>query len=629
MRRPILPRIGAKREGTLPGITYSLSLLGAIAALVAAGLWRGAAVPLLGFALAAVVLGLSIWLVAGVLSALRRIHDALLIRPGSRWQIVTGGHWWRVLLALPVALASGASIALSLAAEPGRTLAMAAVALAVGWPVARMVQARASREIVAGQELRIALPLGLGAGGLAALVAGVLLRAAPAATLAEGVSGALHYIGSSVLLGQMFDLRALGAGLTDLIAQGPVGMLVALVLDASVSFGLATALMLPLIAPSMLARVLSPLGPLRPATAGLAAFAAVVLAVVGVQTLAALEGQAQVLVGAAPAGTTAPTADAGPALAGADTAPGRALPVPLPSDLRRAVERERIGDVLCPPGTIAALDGFQSRLTDVFAGQEDRLRSAIDAGFDGMRANVPAFLDWYYSLSAEYLRAATLLIGSGEEYLSGQLHSYLDTGAPFAAADAEIAAAMALAQDAAASIERSRAEIMAQCGAVLPAEDAELIIIASRDSGIVTLPVLADHLTFPERAAIAGFSGMAAGIGVAVLAKVGAKFALSSVFKAAAAALAKIAGSKALSFLGGMGLGAVAGGAGGSVVPGAGTTVGAVVGGLVGGAAVMVGVDFTLIKLEEAVSRDGFQTEILAAIDQTEAELLTALGLAD
>ena len=44
MRRPILPRIGAKREGTLPGITYSLSLLGAIAALVAAGLWRGAAV---------------------------------------------------------------------------------------------------------------------------------------------------------------------------------------------------------------------------------------------------------------------------------------------------------------------------------------------------------------------------------------------------------------------------------------------------------------------------------------------------------------------------------------------------------------------------------------------------------
>ena len=63
MRRPILPRIGAKREGTLPGITYNLSLLGAIAALAAAGLWRGAAVPLLGFALAAVVLGLSIWLV--------------------------------------------------------------------------------------------------------------------------------------------------------------------------------------------------------------------------------------------------------------------------------------------------------------------------------------------------------------------------------------------------------------------------------------------------------------------------------------------------------------------------------------------------------------------------------------
>lgn len=608
----------------MPAIVLRLCLM---VALVAACLWQGAAVPLLGFALAALLIGAAIWLVAGVLSALRRIHDALLFQPGSWWQIFTGGHWLRMAVALPLALISGGSIALALVAEPLRTLAMALVALVVGWPVTFALRRRVSRDIAAGQELRAALPVGLAFGGTAALIAGVALRAAPAATLAQGVGAAAHYTGSSLLLGQMFDLRALGAGLADLLAQGPVGIVAALVLDASVAFGLATALLLPLIPPSALARVISPLRPLRPATAGLTAFAAVVLAGLGLQLLAGIEGRAQILIGGAPDTTAPPAHDAGPQLAGFDTAPGRALPVPLPSDLRRAVEAERIGDALCPPGTIAALDGFQTRLSEIFAGQEDRLRSAIHGGFDGMRANVPTFLDWYYSLTAEYLRTANLLIGSGEDYLRGQIETHLDTGAPFAQADAEIAAALALARETAATVEQMQAEIMAQCGTTLPADDVVLTITASRDSALVTLPVLADHLTFPERAAIAGFSGLTAGIGVAVLAKVGTKFAMSSVFKAAAAALAKIAGSKALTFLGGMGVGAVAGGAGGSVVPGAGTTVGAVLGGLAGGIAVMVGVDFTLIKLEEAVSREGFQSEIHAAIDQTEAELLTALGL--
>lgn len=47
---------------------------------------------------------------------------------------------------------------------------------------------------------------------------------------------------------------------------------------------------------------------------------------------------------------------------------------------------------------------------------------------NGMRANVDAYLDWYYSLSAEYLRIANIVIGNGEEFLTGKITEYLAKG---------------------------------------------------------------------------------------------------------------------------------------------------------------------------------------------------------
>jgi phage tail tape-measure protein len=78
--------------------------------------------------------------------------------------------------------------------------------------------------------------------------------------------------------------------------------------------------------------------------------------------------------------------------------------------------------------------------------------------------------------------------------------------------------------------------------------------------------------------------------------------------------------------MGGAAAGAGGGALAGSIVPVLGTTVGAAVGGVLGGVAAWIGTDYALLALDEAISREGFEAEILLAIDEAEAEFLSSLG---
>jgi hypothetical protein len=49
---------------------------------------------------------------------------------------------------------------------------------------------------------------------------------------------------------------------------------------------------------------------------------------------------------------------------------------------------------------------------------------------------------------------------------------------------------------------------------------------------------------------------------------------------------------------------------------------------VVGGLGIGVATDWALLRLEEAISREAFEAEILAAIDAAEAEALAGLGVA-
>jgi hypothetical protein len=76
------------------------------------------------------------------------------------------------------------------------------------------------------------------------------------------------------------------------------------------------------------------------------------------------------------------------------------------------------------------------------------------------------------------------------------------------------------------------------------------------------------------------------------------------------------------------GPGAAAGGAIGSFVPGIGTAIGAAVGGVIGGVSAGVGAEFLILKLEELWSREAHRDELLAAIDDVEAEIRQWFALA-
>lgn len=610
------------------------TLLPAIGSLVVAvSLWRGTSVSLLGFSGAVLVIALGIWLVGGLLSALRKVHDARLFQPGTWWRVLAGGHGLRLILILFPAFLSAISITVALVAGPVRTTLGAALIAVILVVIGPHIERRLAKVIVPGQTLRFVLPPAVGLAAGVTVVLSTLLRAVPAGDFATAVSEAARYTGSSALLGQVFDLHALASGLEETVrGRGLAGLAFGLVFDASVWFGLATALSLLLVPPRDLGRILAPEGPVKPPVLVIAGFVLAIVSIILVQTAAALESRTRVLValnsgdlGPAP---TAPPGPGAPAPVATDEPPERGLPLPLPSAIRVQVEEaERIGTLLCPPGTIARLDSYETRLHEIFAEPRARLIASIETGFDAMRANVPGFLDWYYSLGAEYLRTASLMIGSGDDYLKSQIESHLAAGNPFLQANAELSALVA-ARDLTAELDAPRREILADCGSDIPQDGVIVIVTAERLDERLDLPLLADRISFQTRLSTSSFAGLAAGVGVAVLAKLGAKLVVSSVFKAAAAALAKIAGSKALSFLGGVGAGALGGGTVGSVLPGAGTIAGSVIGGIVGGAAVMVGVDFAMIKLEEEISRDAFEAEILAAIDATETELMQELGLA-
>src|SRR5690606_22197736 len=134
----------------------------------------------------------------------------------------------------------------------------------------------------------------------------------------------------------------------------------------------------------------------------------------------------------------------------------QSLPVADRPVSRVQTAAEAIGTEVFAPGTHAAIEAAWrgSRARDA-AGRE-RIAAQIDAGFAAMAGNVDAFLDHYYSLTAEYLRLVALgrggLAGRGAARLEGRLDARLREALDAATHLAPVMASVErLAQDAAAT----------------------------------------------------------------------------------------------------------------------------------------------------------------------------------
>ena len=284
----------------------------------------------------------------------------------------------------------------------------------------------------------------------------------------------------------------------------------------------------------------------------------------------------------------------------------------------------------------------------------------INEAFDVRVANVDSYLDWYYSLGADYERLGNLITGTIESFVADQLTSSLEAGVD----DSEYLSALQSYVDQAAAINAEYEEGLANSELIgipewlLTSTEA---ITADFLSGPIepTQRLLDAGERFGISATVGGAGGIAAGAATSkAVGGAAEKAATKSAEKAAASvagdaaekaagkqatktaekAAAKSIGSKIVekaaskaffkaivsrigSMIGSRGVGAAVGGAAGTLVgPGVGTAVG-----IAAGAAIGVGVDYGLLMLDEAQNRESYKAEIIESIEEERAEVLAQI----
>lgn len=287
----------------------------------------------------------------------------------------------------------------------------------------------------------------------------------------------------------------------------------------------------------------------------------------------------------------------------------------------------------------------------------------VNAVFDARVANVDSYLDWYYSLGADYERLGNLITGTIESFVADQLTESLEAGVD----DSKFVAALQGYVDQAAALQAEYEEGLASSELVGVPEwllTATEAITADFLSGPIepTQRLLDAGERFGISATVGGAGGIAAGVATSkVVGGAAEKAAAKPAEKAAAdvagdaaekaagkqaaktaeKAAAKSIGSKIVekaagkaffkaivsrigSMLGSRGVGAAVGGAAGTLVgPGVGTAVG-----IAAGAAIGVGVDYGLLMLDEAQNRESYKAEIIESIEEERAEVLAQIEAA-
>ena len=569
----------------------ALALLGALAAMIVTMPGQG---PWLA-ALACLVVALPVALHLAHAAALRRAHELTILAPDG-WL-----HRWRSGIALRLGLAGLAGLGLGCVpvvrlAGAGWPEALAIVAGALLFPACLALADRTvGQQVAADQRPRLTLWLAC------LMITGVMLLAYLAVLGADvapdrpapPVHSALLREALAVM-GLWHGLEAFALGQLQSLGQWGRGAAMALTLlgNCALFFTIGTLLAFCAIPRGGLARVFRRGGRAEgPVRGPLGIAAAVGLAVVVCLFLPAVALLERHLI---------------------DSAPGD-RPAALVME-----QVERVGSVLVRPGTIARLDALDAAAADDRADTRAALRDALDAGFDRTEANVDTFLDWYYSLPAEYARIGHLLTGDFERYLADQLSTHLAEGAPFQAFEATMARAVeaeARLQDAAQGIVEAARLDPDWPGALLVTGEAE-----APGPPAPSVSLAAADRRLRDRAVLAGAGGVA--VATAVL---GRRLVARGAVRTGAKAAVKVAGSRVAGSGAGGAVGGFLGGLAGSIVPGIGTGLGAAGGAALGAALVGVGADALMLELEETLHRDTFRADLIAPITEARAEMLAAL----
>ena len=234
----------------------------------------------------------------------------------------------------------------------------------------------------------------------------------------------------------------------------------------------------------------------------------------------------------------------------------------------------------------------------------------INASYDARVANVDSYLDWYYSLPADYERLLRLITGSVEEFVEGQFVEHIEAGIDDSAFEEQLQGywdrARALEDE---LTERLSAYEIPDVPAWLPVIKEDL----ATDFLEKTLEPSEQLVSAGQRLLVSAGAGALAGKGVSVAAR-------HLVAKASEKSFIKMVVSEITSRLGSRAVGSAVGGAVGTVGGPLGVAAGIVAGGAVG-----VGVDYGLLKWDELWNRDSYKDEVVQTIEEARTEMLATV----
>lgn len=264
---------------------------------------------------------------------------------------------------------------------------------------------------------------------------------------------------------------------------------------------------------------------------------------------------------------------------------------------------ERIGATAYRLQTVETLQRYLAHFERQIAAQAQTGCSRLNEVERLAAVQVDQYLDWYFSLGAEWLRLAHLLAGNVENLLS-------DKFAQMVLAAPGVGPQLLAAQD---DYDKMLGQVAVSRNQMLDLLDQNRLVLSESQCHAVT--VIAANPWTPRidsvRTRLVSASG--AGLAVGVLSgRIAARAMTKTSMRAAGKVIARLAAKKAIS----QGTASAAGMALGSVAPGVGNATGAAVG-LAVGTAIGLSVDMAMLAAEEHFTRDQMKADLLAAVAET------------
>ena len=293
-------------------------------------------------------------------------------------------------------------------------------------------------------------------------------------------------------------------------------------------------------------------------------------------------------------------------------------------------DAELIENRLVRPGTISMIHELQeqttSKIGDISA---DSYRGLIEPdlrmAFDRMRKNVPRFLDWYYSMSAELIRFVAAVEGSHEQEMRERMFEFVMEGDPFARVEAELAV-LNHVRDTMITRFREERDGLIEERAIDVEDGTPLETSKEVSASELASAFAAESIPFETRLwGSVGGAALGSAVGQVIGSRVVARLAAKGLIKRASAALLAAVPRTLARRITARLAGAAAGARAGSTAGAAGGVWGRAIGAAVGAVAGAVAVDAALLKLEELLGRDKLRESIVHAIDELEDETITQM----